>query len=188
MRGGSHTLGTMAETDGGANNLGVRPAKVDEILRLLDSLNRDEVAKAWALSMREMHKRELIRSANVVGDYAEAVACRLLELTPVGNRSEKGYDATGPAGRYQIKGRRVTPWNRSREVGAIRDIHLDPPPFDVLVVVLFDEDLNLTGLFSIPPEVVREAKVVGRTNATKFVLSKAHEIDPRIITHPTSHP
>ena len=157
----------------------VRPEKLDEVDVLFATLTEDELAKAWARCMRAMRNRDLTRTANTpVGDYAERIACDRLSLKRMGF-SEKSVDAIGPDGaRYQIKGRRITPENRSRQVSAIRNIRSEP--FDVLLVLFFDEDLNLTEMWSVPCEVVEEAPYVEHTNSTRFVLTKAIEKDPRV--------
>ena len=81
----------------------------------------EEVGQVWARAMRELRNRDLIRSwNNPVADFAERLAAKELGLTlapPVA----QGYDATDTAGvRYQIKSRRLTPENKSRQLGVIR--------------------------------------------------------------------
>lgn len=127
--------------------------------------------------MRVMRERGLVRTANTpVGDYAERIACSRLNLQRQGF-SEKSIDAVDDSGtRYQIKGRRLTPENMSRQLSAIRDIQSGP--FDILLAVFFNEDLDLQEIWSIPCEVVREAAFVQRTNSTRFVLTKALSAGP----------
>jgi hypothetical protein len=146
---------------------------------VLSQLTDDGVARAWASCMKELARRDLIRTANTpVGDYGERVACEMLGLERLGF-SEKSIDAVDANGiRYQIKSRRITPQNPSRQLGAIRDI--DSGPFDVLLAVFFDEDLTLTELWSIPCAVVAEAAFVERTNSTRFVLTQSLRADKRL--------
>ena len=80
--------------------------------------------------------------------------------------------------RYQIKGRRLTLENRSRQLSPIRDIEKNP--FDVLLAVFFNEDLDVQEIWSIPCEVVKEAPFVARTNSTRFVLTQERQNDPRV--------
>ena len=147
--------------------------------RLLLEMDDGEVAKAWARCMRTLRTRDLVRTANTpVGDYAERICCELYKLERKGF-SEKSFDAIDAEGiRYQIKGRRLTSENPSRQLGAIRDI--EQRPFDVLLAVFFNEDLELQEIWSIPCEVVREAAFVARTNSTRFVLTKKRQDDPRV--------
>jgi hypothetical protein len=78
----------------------------------------------------------LIRNSNnPVGDYAEYFFCRAFGWQQADN-SEKDADAVGPDGiRYQIKGRRLTRHNNSRQLGAIR--RLPQKNFDFLAGILF---------------------------------------------------
>ncbi len=142
-----------------------------ELDRLLSDMSDDEVARAWARCMRMLRSRDLVRTANTpVGDYAERICCERFGLQRKGF-SAKSVDAIDADGvRYQIKGRRLTPENPSRQLGAIRDI--DQHPFDVLYAVFFNEDLELQEIWQIPYEVVKEASFVARTNSTRFVLTK----------------
>jgi len=149
------------------------------LAKLLADLSDDELAKAWARCMRAMRDRGLVRTANTpVGDYAERVCCSRFNLDRAGF-SEKSIDAIDEHGvRYQIKGRRLTPENRSRQLGAMRDVA--DGPFDVLLAVFFDEDLNVEEIWSVPCEVVKEAAFVARTNSTRFVLTRERRRDPRV--------
>lgn len=106
--------------------------------------------------MSELRERGIVRTFNnPIGDIAESLAADHLGLTVVDANSVKGHDAVDGEGlRYQVKARRVTRSNRSRQLGAIRD--LESNPFDVLVAVIFEEDLTLNGIWTMPPEVVRD--------------------------------
>jgi hypothetical protein len=150
-------------------------SRVDELLLATDDA---ELAQVWARCWRAMRERGVLRSKNVVGDPAEN-ECRArfrLELQP---RSARGIDAVDQNGvRYQIKARWLTPENRSHELGAIRDI--EKKPFDILLAVFFEGLLELDGIWSVPREVVADARFVARTNSTKFVLTPAVKRDPRV--------
>ena len=118
-------------------------------------LTDEQVGQVWARAMRELRERDLIRSwNNPVADYAERLVAEKLELElapPVA----QGYDATDPEGRrYQIKSRRLTPQNTSRQLGVIRK--LDQKEFDDLIAVIFDEDLAVQEMWRIPHAVVVE--------------------------------
>lgn len=72
-----------------------------------------------------------------MSDYLELLVAPAfgLELAP---KSVPGYDATAPDGtRYQVKGRRPTPANPSRQLSFIRGLgSRDIDPFDYLVGAL----------------------------------------------------
>lgn len=84
--------------------------------------------------------------------------------------SERGFDATGVDGtRYQIKGRRIHRRNGSRQLSAMRD--LEGGHFDILAVVLFDDDYCIIKAALVPLDVVkRRASYVSHTNSSKFMI------------------
>lgn len=84
--------------------------------------------------------------------------------------TSKHTDAIASDGiRYQIKGRRLTRHNKSRQLGAIRD--LGGAHFDFLAGVLFAEDYGVKRAAIIPYSVaVQRATFVEHTNSHKFML------------------
>jgi uncharacterized protein (UPF0297 family) len=104
--------------------------------------------------MEELRDRKLIRSSNnPVADYAEKIAVETLQLERVG-KEEKGYDAVGGCIRYQIKGRRITRHNNSRQLGVIRN--LEENLFDFVVAVIFNEDFSVKEIWKIPHQFIKE--------------------------------
>lgn len=90
--------------------------------------------------------------------------------------SVKGYDAVSSDGaRYQVKGRRQTPENASRQLSAIRGFELDDVhPFDFLVGVLYNRDFTVMKAAQIPVPIVRqEAKPTPHVNGWRFLLRDA---------------
>ena|ERR1700738_126914 len=67
--------------------------------------------------LRELRRRNLIRTENIpTGDLAETLVVQALKLRPE-NSSNIGCDARHCDGRrFQIKGRRLTPLNKSRQL------------------------------------------------------------------------
>lgn len=121
----------------------------------------------------ELRRRGVIRSSNnPVGDLAEHLFCRAFGWKQAPN-SMRDADATDDADvRYQIKGRRLTPHNNSRRLGALRE--LPAQGFDVLAAVLFQEDHRILRAALIPyARVVDLAKRVERTNSWRFLLRDA---------------
>ena len=118
----------------------------------------------------ELRRRGITRSSNnPTGDLAEYLFCKAFPWTQAGN-SNAHLDAVGPDGtRYQIKGRRMTRHNKSRQLSAIRN--LDGSHFDVLAGVLFNEDYSVLRAALVPRSVVVDrAKFVEHTNSHKFLL------------------
>jgi hypothetical protein len=118
----------------------------------------------------ELRRREIVRSANSpLSDYAELLFCKAFDWARE-NNSAAGHDATDKQGvRYQIKGRRLTRHNASRQMSAIRN--LDNTPFDQLAGVLADEGFRVIRAALVPVAVVRTRSVhVAHTNSWKFLL------------------
>lgn len=120
--------------------------------------------------MRELRALGVTRSANnPVADFAEYLFCQAFgwEITP---KSTKGHDAKDTAGnRFEIKARRLTQENGSRQLSAIRD--LQGKHFDFLAGVLFNQDFTIFRAALVPWNVtVRRSSHVETTNSAKFIL------------------
>ena len=100
----------------------------------LTKLSSTELLALYARISEDFRRRGLTRSSNnPVGDLAEYLFCKAFDWTQAGN-SKANLDAVDSDGnRYQIKGRRPTRHNRSRQLSAIRD--LNGNHFDVLAGV-----------------------------------------------------
>jgi hypothetical protein len=108
---------------------------------------------AHSTILAELKARGILRSMNnPTGDYTEWLVSSRLGLRLESN-SAKGFDARDPDGRrFQIKGRRCTPHNRSTQLGVIRN--LEDGDFDMLAAVVFDQDWAVTHAALIPHAVV----------------------------------
>ena len=120
----------------------------------LKNLEDKELLQLYGKLMEELRQRKLIRSSNnPVSDYAEKIVCEKLKLSLTG-KSSKGYDAidenTGT--RYQIKARRLTSHNRSRQLGVIRN--LGQKLFDYLIAVIFNESFEPVEIWKIPLDTI----------------------------------
>jgi hypothetical protein len=136
----------------------------------LSELSAPELLSLHAKVADQLRGRGITRSANnPTGDLAEYLFCKAFGWKQSGN-SKANIDAIGPDGiRYQIKGRRITRYNNSRQLSAIRD--LGGAHFDFLAAVLFDEDYGITRAALIPHAVAMErATFVERTNSHRFLL------------------
>ena len=105
--------------------------------------------------MEELRDRKIVRTSNnPTGDYAEKVVVEKMKLHRCG-KEEKGCDAIASNGvKYQIKGRRLTRHNSSRQLGAIRN--LDNHLFNFLLAVIFDERFNILEMWKIPRKYVED--------------------------------
>jgi hypothetical protein len=121
----------------------------------LSNLNEKELLRLHAAIIDELKFRKVVKTKNnPVGDYTEWLIAKVLNLK-LANNSESGYDAFDENGiKYQIKGRRITPENKSRQLSAIRNLNKND--FDYLVGVIFDKDYSIIDAVVLPHSVVEE--------------------------------
>lgn len=108
----------------------------------------------YADLMEDMIDRGLIRSNNnPVSDYTEKLVEKKLHLS-LSSKSTKGFDAEneGTKKKFQIKGRRVTKHNQSKQLGVLRD--LEDKLFDYLIAVIFDDRFNVVEAYKIPHRII----------------------------------
>jgi len=134
------------------------------------SLSTLELFSLFVTVLEELRRREVTRSANnPVADYAEFLCEKALALRRA-PKSTKGYDGIDGAGRkYEVKARRITTRNRSRQLSALRN--LNEGHFDFLVGVLFAEDFSLLRACLVPhAQVLNHSAFRKHTNAWIFHL------------------
>jgi hypothetical protein len=130
----------------------------------------DRLLRLFAETLEELRRRDLVRSSNnPVADYAEKIAGHALGLRLIG-KSGAGHDGEDLAGnRYQVKGRRVTPHNESRQLSYMRN--LDTKPFDYLVGIIFDAEFRVHRACVAPFDVVQSLAAFSKhVNAHRLVL------------------
>ncbi|MBO9707969.1 MAG: hypothetical protein J7521_07145 [Caulobacter sp.] len=129
-----------------------------------------ELLKLHGNVMNELRHRGVTRSANnPSGDYGELLFSRAFGWDLEAN-SAAGYDAKdGQGARYQIKCRRLTAANPSRQLSFIRN--LPNQPFDVLAGVLLEPSYRVKRAALIPVGIVQQhATYVASVNAWRFLL------------------
>lgn len=132
-----------------------------------------ELLRLYGAILSELRRREVVRSANgPAGDYAELLFAKAFGWRLEGG-STSGHDAVDDLNvRYQVKCRRLTPQNRSRQLSFIRN--LPDRPFDVLAGVLFDEHFQVQRAALVPVALVQEhASYVAHVNAWRLLLRDA---------------
>lgn len=81
--------------------------------------------------------------------------------------------------KIQIKARRVTADNKSRQLGVLRN--LDTQGFDDLVIVIFDESFKIDSAFSVPHTVVAKyARYRSQVNGHILHAKGAFLADPLV--------
>jgi hypothetical protein len=144
------------------------------------SLTTQQLLNYYSQILDELRIRKIIRTANSpIGDYAEWLVARRLGLTLVPN-STSGHDAIDASGiKFQIKGRRITQRNKSRQLGVIRN--LESHDFDFLIAVLFNEQIEVEKVLKIPHEIIgKYARFSEHVNAHILVLRENVIKDPKI--------
>ena len=141
------------------------------------NMNDQELLQHYSLLMEELRTRNIVRSSNnPIADYAEKVAVEELGLIRAG-KEERGYDAIDNKGiKYQIKGRRNTKHNGSRQLGVIRNI--DERLFDYLIAVIFDEDCTVKEIWKIPYQFVKENSRHSNIQNGRIFIA-----DPYLLSH-----
>jgi len=155
------------------SSLDVKPQISNEDLsetqRLIRQAGVRELLILHSGVIEELRSRHIVRTSNSpVGDYAELLFSTAFGWQLAAN-SSAGFDAKSKEGvRYQIKSRRVTPWNPSRQLGGLR--RLPERTFDVLACVLFDTKYRVMKALLLPHAVVSTiAKRVDHTNSWRVI-------------------
>src|ERR1017187_3178007 len=120
----------------------------------ISGLSPRQLLKLHADIEGQLRKLKIVSSSNSpAGDLAETLFCKAFDWDRA-DKSQAHYDAKGKTdGRlYQIKGRRITQFNSSRQVSAIRS--LEGAHFDFLAGVLFNEDYSIFKAAIIPHAVL----------------------------------
>ena len=119
----------------------------------MKALDEASLLRLYMEVLNAMKERKMIRSANAItGDLGERFVSERLGLNLVSN-SVKGYDAEHADGtKYQIKTRRITPQQPSRQLGAFRD--LDERLFDYCIVVTLQEDFAPAEMWQVSHDVI----------------------------------
>lgn len=145
-----------------------------------ESIPTAQLLQLYVHIIDELRKREIVRTSNnPTGDYAEWLISEKLGLTLV-NNSTSGFDATDSAGiKFQIKGRRITTHNKSRQLGAIRNFNNHD--FDFLIAVLFNELFEIQQVVKIPHEIIgKYAQYRKHVNAHILILHGPILNDPLV--------
>ncbi len=121
----------------------------------LTALSVAELLKLHSAVGDALRERGVLRTGNnPVGDYVEWLVSNALSLTLTKN-SAAGYDAVAADGRkIQIKGRRLSKPNASRQLGVIRN--LEKGDFDDLIAVVLDNAYDVVAAYLIPHGVISE--------------------------------
>jgi hypothetical protein len=138
----------------------------------ISGLSARQLLKLYADIEEQLRSLKIISSANnPAGDLAETLFCKAFDWDRA-DKSQAHYDAKGKVdGKlYQIKCRRITRFNSSRQLSAIRGLE-QAQHFDVLAGLLLREDYSVYKAALVPHEVVLEhSSFQKHTNSRRFLL------------------
>jgi hypothetical protein len=146
----------------------------------LSEMKVKELLQLQAKITNELKHRGIVRTQNnPLGDYTEWLVAQALDLELQAN-SKAGYDGISKDDvRVQIKGRRVTPQNNSRQLSAIRKY--EEKDFDELAAVIYNENFDIIEALLIPHKVVGEyASYRAHVNAHILILKGPILSDHRV--------
>lgn len=146
----------------------------------LQEMSVENLLRLQSSVVDELKRRQVVRTKNnPLGDYTEWLVAKGLNLKLATN-SSAGYDGIDENGlKIQIKGRRITPDNKSRQLSAIRNYEV--VDFDYLAAVIFDENYNIIDAVLIPHEVIGDyATYRSHVNAHILILKGPILTDPRV--------
>jgi hypothetical protein len=129
-----------------------------------------QLLEMYSQIMDELKHRGVVRTTNAPGgDYAELLFSRAFGWKLAGN-SASGHDAIDDVGiRYQVKSRRLSRPNTSRQLSALRK--LPERHFDYLAGVLFQPDYSVFKAAIIPhDQVVSRSRYADLTKSWTFFL------------------
>ena len=152
----------------------------DSQINNLAELNTLELLRLQAQAVAELRAREIVRTHNnPLTDYAEYLAAKALGLD-LGVNSQTGHDGKDVHGlRYEVKSRRVTTSNPSRQLSSIRK--LGEKHFDWLLAIIFDETFLVDKALLLPHEAIADyAKHRGHTNSHVLIMKGAVLKDHRL--------
>ncbi len=141
----------------------------------LSNARPSDLLALYARILDVLRSTRVVRSTNnPAGDYGEYLTARAFGLSLVAN-SAAGYDAISAEGvRYQVKTRRLTAENGSRQLGFMRGFGQTEDPFDYLVGILFGPDFTVRRAALVPVAVVRANFArVDYVNGWRFILRDA---------------
>ena len=144
---------------------------------LLKTLTPKQLLQLTGEVIDELRSRKIARTGNnPIADYTEWLVARSFGWELAG-ASVQGYDATDRRTdtRYEIKARRITSGNSSRQLSAIRNI--EGEHFHFLIVVIYDQNFDIMRAFKIPHEIARSVGRLSKHTNSLILLARDTLLD-----------
>lgn len=142
-------------------------------MKFIPSKEVDLAIKNYLKAKEKLKQLNILRSdRNLAGEYAEWILLNAKnpKLTLAENTVQKGFDAYDDNQKtYQIKSRQVKTLQSNTSFD-IKDIN---NPFDFLICVFFDKNLDVLDILIIPRELVLNQKKDLDTNSFRFRWTKS---------------
>lgn len=140
----------------------------------LEALNSRQLFGLYGRLLDELQRRRLVRTKNnPVADYGEWIAAKALDFE-LASKSTCGHDGVSECGkRYEVKCRRLTASNPSRQLSPFRQ--LEGRHFDMFVGILFDKDFCVHKGCLVPFNVILE-RAVHREHVNGHIFHLRDEI------------
>jgi hypothetical protein len=158
--------------------------QINELKRMLEKKNHDEIWALYGLIESELKERGKIRSGNLTSERGEAVAIDIYKKTPgepklqLAPAGTKNVDALSREGKlYQIKTIRHT-----RITGTFQADDFLEKRFDYLIVVLLDDHYQPIAVLEAPWEIVDRHKRYHKTmKAFNINVTKKFRDECRVV-------
>ncbi|MDR6624095.1 hypothetical protein [Caulobacter segnis] len=128
-----------------------------------------DLLRAYGFAIDALHERRIVRTKNIVGDYAETLFARAFDWD-LSSNSNNAFDATDGVKTYQVKSRRLSPTNRSCELGGMPSDEL--LAFDTLAAVIFEADFSVLYAALVPVPVLTGLRT-SRETRPRFVFRRS---------------
>lgn len=157
-------------------------------MNLVD-LNNEKLVELYSSTIKELKKRNIIRTKNVTGDLAEYLAiqhyCKTpglpnLQAAPIGTQN---IDAISRAGdRYSIKAVTGNVTGTFHGLKPKGSSELDTPKFEYVIICKFDDEYHLEAIYELTwDSFVKHKKWHSTMKAWNICLTKKVLFDAKLI-------
>lgn len=155
----------------------------------LADLSNEKLVELYSSAIKELKKRNIIRTKNVTGDLAEYLAiqhyCKTpglpnLQAAPIGTQN---IDAISRAGdRYSIKAASGKVTGTFHGLQPKGSAELDKPKFEYVIICKFDDEYHLEAIYELTWEsFVKHKRWHSTMKAWNIPLTKEVLIDAKLI-------
>ena len=157
----------------------------------LSKCSPTEIIALYGLSIKELKKRGIIRTGNVLGDLGEYLAIEYykntkglpkLQPAPIGTKSIDAISVNGD--RYTIKSTTVNSTGVFYGLEPPDSTIPDKQIFEYVIVVRFSKDMEIEDIYEIDwPTFLKHKHWHSRIKAWNLIISKALIEDSKIVFH-----